>query len=128
MNAKKFLYLFFLFFGGTALGADPAVLSATQKGLALIVAADKGDKEKAEYYIGAGADLNIQNTSGKTALNAAASTGWTRPEIIRLLLEAGADMNITNRAGEKAINLVNPAEGKEGADAYSLLSQWESKP
>jgi len=48
-----------------------------------------------------GADINIRNDHGNTALMYAAEYG--HPEIIRLLLNAGADMKPRDRDNETAL-------------------------
>jgi ankyrin repeat protein len=51
--------------------------------------------------IDAGADLNIQDTAGLTALHRCAR--WNHPEIARMLIDAGADLNIQDTDGWTAL-------------------------
>jgi ankyrin repeat protein len=52
--------------------------------------------------IDAGADLNIQETDGETALYLCAR--WNHPEILGILIDAGADLNIQNVYGWTALH------------------------
>ena len=58
----------------------------------LILAAIFGQKEVAAILIDAGADLELRNNSGGTALHQACF--FCRPEIVELLLNAGADPHL----------------------------------
>ena len=59
---------------------------------ALFVAALRGDLEKVQLLLEAGADVNAAKADGATALFVAAENS-RNSEVVRLLLEAGADMN-----------------------------------
>jgi len=60
----------------------------------LMLAAIYGHTEIARSLIEAGADLELRNNSGGTALHQACF--FCRPEIVKLLLKSGADPNKTN--------------------------------
>ena len=60
----------------------------------LISASVFGKPEIAKALINAGANLNVQNNDGSTALHTAAF--FCRPEIVKMLLDRGADKTIKN--------------------------------
>ncbi len=61
----------------------------------LISATVFGKEDIAKALIDAGADLNIQNNDGSTALHTAAF--FCRPALVKLLLQKGADKTIKNK-------------------------------
>jgi ankyrin repeat protein len=65
----------------------------------LIRAAGKGDWRAVERLLDQGADPNVVDSSGKTALTAAASRGY--PEVVKTLLNAGADLNPDPEKGRR---------------------------
>lgn len=66
----------------------------------LITSVTFGNKAIAEALIDAGADLNLRNNDGATALHAAAF--FCRIEIVQLLIDAKADKNLKNNFGATA--------------------------
>ena len=72
-------------------------------------AADKGDVVEVKRLLAAGADVNAEESKGKTALIEAAS-GFNRVahriEIVKLLLAAGADANAMDDSGMTALHYV----------------------
>lgn len=66
----------------------------------LITAIVFGQKEAASLLINAGADLNIKNNDGSTALHCAAF--FCHPDMVKSLLEKGADASIKNNYGSTA--------------------------
>jgi ankyrin repeat protein len=60
----------------------------------------------------AGADVNLPQEAGWTALHQAAHRGWT--EVVRLLLSRGADRQARNAEGKTPLDMV-PAEAAETA-------------
>ncbi len=78
------------------------ITSDGQKSTPLIVAAAFGQTEAAKALIKAGANLDLQNKDGNTALSTAAFL--CHPEIVKALLEAGADKSIKSNAGTTALD------------------------
>ena len=70
----------------------------------LISATVFGKDDIAKVLIDAGADLNIQNNDGSTALHTAAF--FCRPAMVKLLLEKGADKTIKNKFNATAYESV----------------------
>ena len=62
----------------------------------LIVAASKGDKAVAEYFITHKAKLDAANKHGDTALHRAAYQSHTT--VVELLLNEGTPLNVQNEA------------------------------
>ena len=79
---------------------EPAVASTP-----LISAAVFGKTEIALALIKAGADLNIQNNEGSSALHSAAFL--CRTEIVKALLDNGADKSLKNNYGSTALESVS---------------------
>ena len=55
------------------------------------------------FILGRGADANLQNKTGETALIAAARIGWLEGTRKAEMLRAGATPDLTNRLGETAL-------------------------
>ena len=66
----------------------------------MITACSFGKTEIAKALIDAGADLNLKNNDGSTALITAAFFG--QKEIVKYLLEKGADKTAVNNHGSNA--------------------------
>jgi ankyrin repeat protein len=64
---------------------------------ALEIAASEGHEEAVTLLLDRGADVNLGNSDGETALINAVSQGHT--DIRQLLLERGANINATNYSG-----------------------------
>ena len=73
-------------------------------------------KVELESLIEEGADVNVQDSEGWTALLYASSYGYT--EIAQLLIEAGADVNTRNNKGWTALRY---ASGQENPKIAKLL-------
>ncbi len=68
----------------------------------LLLAAEDGDIEIIEELIELGADANIKDDNGKTALMDAAHEGDI--DVVETLLEAGVDVSLTDRSGFSALH------------------------
>lgn len=78
----------------------------------------------AQFFIGQGAKLNVQNQAGWTPLMYAAAEG--KSEIADMLIQAGADISPRNRDGNDALDVCNDADiGKKIAERKA---QAEDKP
>ena len=78
-----------------------AVQGQRPTGVDLLGRIREGDTARVEMSVRAGADPNMRDQTGSTALMYAAA--FASPEIIRLLLEAGADVKATNQRGSNAL-------------------------
>ncbi|KAK3747914.1 hypothetical protein QZH41_000188 [Actinostola sp. cb2023] len=70
----------------------------------------QGNESELRQLIDAGADINVTNNDGYTALMLAAENG--KDEVVRTLIDAGADVNVTNKYGNTALVLA-AINGKE---------------
>ena len=70
----------------------------------LIEAVGRGNTEQVRELLDAGADINIQDKFGETALMRAAA--WGHTGVMELLIRAGADPGIKNNEGRTAIDLL----------------------
>ncbi|KAL9999862.1 putative ankyrin repeat-containing domain-containing protein [Helianthus debilis subsp. tardiflorus] len=92
--------------------------SADEEGWApLHSAASSGNVEIVKILLDRGADVNLKNDGGRTALHYAASKGWVKvgctplhraastgnSELCELLIEEGADIDAVDRAGQTPI-------------------------
>jgi ankyrin repeat protein len=65
-----------------------------------MLASQMGSAAIVQALIGAGADLNLQNKDGETALMQASEKGHTA--IVQALIEAGADLNLQVKVSDDA--------------------------
>jgi ankyrin repeat protein len=65
----------------------------------------EGHKDIVELLLKAGANVDIQNNKGYTALMWASLSGRKDIEIFKPLLEAGADVNLGDKLGETALTI-----------------------
>jgi ankyrin repeat protein len=84
----------------------------------LISAAVFGKPDIAKVLIDAGADLNVQNNDGSTALHCAAF--FCRPEIVKMLLDKHADKTLKNKYNVTAYENVS-GPFKEMKPAYDMI-------
>ena len=98
-------------------GADPNARSSNAMGVRPIHAA-VAHRDAAEalavlrVLLDAGADVNLPQEAGWTALHQAAHRGWT--DVVRLLLSRGADRQARSAEGKTPLDTV-PAEAAETA-------------
>ena len=69
---------------------------------ALIYAVYKGDLNVVEFYLDNGADMNVQDINGNTALMVARQ----KPKIMKAIIKKGADVSIKNNRGQTALQQV----------------------
>jgi len=67
----------------------------------LALASSKGHVEIVQTLIGAGANVNEENTDGNTALHEASYFGHHK--VVQMLIHAGADVNFCNAYGQSAL-------------------------
>jgi ankyrin repeat protein len=92
---------------------------------ALMIACDNYNLEMVEFLLNSGADPNIQNSSGVTALMIICEFREKRsPQIIKLLLDFGADITLTNDEGKTAMTI---AVEKNYDEAINLLEEQRTK-
>ena len=91
----------------------------------LMVAALFGEQEIVKILIDAGAEVNIQDKDGGTALHGAAFLGY--PQILKDLLAAGANRDIRNNSGATALESVQ-APWAMVAPIYQFLQGIIFKP
>ena len=101
-----------------AAGADPHKYRDRRGWTVLIEAAWRGRDSAVFILIQNGADLNIQNNYGSSALYCAAG-GRGNNKVITTLIEAGADLNIQNKVGKTALH--NAAENGSNEVITALI-------
>jgi ankyrin repeat protein len=88
-------------------GADPAAVVTNGTKLAVInSAAASGNTQMVKLILHAGANPNVQQEGGYTALHSAAHRN--NVEMICALLDAGADISIRTNEGKTAAEMANP--------------------
>src|SRR5579862_7846540 len=98
------------------LGSKAAANVADDRGITpLMYAAEVGSVDTMRLLIDRGADVNVQNAFGSTALMWSVSD----PAKVRLLLDHGADVNIVARSGRTA--LIIAAFTNPSAEVVKLL-------
>lgn len=63
----------------------------------LITAIKNNHEEVVQVLLSAGADANLADSEGLTAMHEAA--GWSKPEVLRALVEVGGDLNVRGPNG-----------------------------
>ncbi len=77
----------------------------------LLEAAARGDLTGVKNLLDQGADINVKNKDGITALMLASADGYK--DIVELLLTQGVDVNAVNNNGETALDLSSYTEIKK---------------
>ena len=88
---------------------------------ALHYASTLGCLEIAELLTSSGADVNITNFNGETALHIAAGSIYSHLEIVQLLLCQGADISIISNGARTALDYASSRGHLEVADC---LRKW----
>lgn len=83
-------------------GANPNQRAGVNDWTPLMHAIHKGQKQSVRALLQHGADVNVRNSNGSTALIEAAGYGYA--EIVAMLLEAGANPEIRDKNGYTALN------------------------
>lgn len=89
------------------------------KDTALILACQHGQVDIAEMLLGKGADVNLQNCYGNSAIHESARHGDT--DLTRLLISEGAIVNTTNNKQSSPLHMFSYSEAKSTAVASILL-------
>ena len=98
-----------------------------------VQAADRGDLKAVQLFLDGGMDCNAQNSSGSTALMAAAKNG--RIDVVNKLLEQKLNLNLQDKQGETALMQAAASNQvavvkvllKKGADAnFQDQSGWSA--
>ncbi len=113
------------------LGANPNVLHA-QDMTAMMCTAKLGTSygwkaavDNCEVLIKGGANVNLANTAGETALMLASEAGNVK--LASLLLSSGADVNAVNKVGDSALSYANRAQENKD-DIVKTLENAGAKP
>ncbi len=88
-----------------------------------VQSADKGDLKAVQLFLEAGMDGNAQDTTGSTALMAAAKNG--RIDVVNKLLEHKLNLNLQDKQGETALEL---AAANNQSDVVKLLLKKNADP
>jgi hypothetical protein len=99
----------------------------SSKQTALMLAAMRNDFDALRALLSHGADVNLQDKYGKTALHNAIA-GKAKPEIFAALIAAGANVNIRDSAGNTPLlELANPHEEYDMlTEDYEPMSIWNN--
>jgi ankyrin repeat protein len=86
-------------------------------------AARTGRAANVRALVNAGADAEVTNSQGKTALLLAAMAPQARVDTLQVLVEAGASLEATDWQGLSALDL---ARQRTDANAADVISYFES--
>lgn len=103
-------------------GAKPDTRSEEGQDTALMRRADAGDGEAVKMLLDKGANVNLQDRLGETALIKAVRSRKTR--IVSMLLEHGAEINIADYTGNNAMDHAKRTRG--GRRLVQLLEKHGS--
>ena len=113
------------------LGANPNVLHA-QDMTAMMYAAKLGTNpgwkaavDNCEVLIKSGANVNLANTAGETALMLASASGNSK--LVALLIKSGAEVNAVNKVGDSALSYASNAPENK-SDIVKALENAGAKP
>jgi ankyrin repeat protein len=114
--------------------AEETDIRKTQRGGALLIAAQQGDLWGIRLLLSAGVDVNTRGTEGLTPLMLATAGGYA--EAVALLLQRGAEPNARDFFGETALTLALQHKHttiaalliKQGADVNVVVAHDDSTP
>ena len=123
-----------------AILASTLSVSAADRDDAFLASARSGDVDRVQPFLADGADANVRDDSGNTALHYAAAFGYT--EMAQILVDAGADVDAQGRIGNTPLHLASQeghsdvvaifidrgadlnAENEFGGTALAFASGW----
>lgn len=91
----------------------------------LIIAAANGDERRVKEMLKDGANPNVQDINGDTALMKAAALKGVGDRLIRILAKYGADLNLQNESGYTALRFASTNDNR--GEVKSLL-QYGANP
>lgn len=91
--------------------------------IASIVLGGRGEQTAAQWLISAGADLNLTNDAGDTALMMTCASGFA--ELALELIGAGADLNCKNVRGETALTIAKVS--RRITDMDGVIAELEAR-
>jgi hypothetical protein len=105
------------------------------KGSPLLLACDKNDETVVKMLISAGANVNLADAEGNTALHFACKKfldhGSFRESPVEMLIKANADPTIRNKKGESPLSFARASKdghAHKSADLVALLEGAANKP
>ena len=85
----------------------------------------KAAVDNCEVLIKSGANVNLANTAGETALMLASASGNSK--LVALLIKSGAEVNAVNKVGDSALSYANNAPENK-SDIVKALENAGAKP
>ena len=82
----------------------------------------KGYTSVVNVLLASGADVNIKNIQGFTAIMMAAGQGYV--EIFQSLMRYEADINAKSDSGQTALKLAKSGLAKSGSEGHFIIVQW----
>lgn len=105
-------------------GTDINAKEPAGGGSPLIVAALYGQNGVVRLLLDRGAEMNLKNKEGSTALHVAAFFG--QPEVVEVLLDKGADTGIRNNYGQTPLEIVSGEWDEKLEGLYKLVAgMWK---
>ena len=94
-------------------GVDVNARGPQANATALHYAVRMGARDTVAALLAAGADPDLQDIAGNTALAEAVSSPKSGPDIVRALIAAGADRTVKNKYGSSPLDNDNLADGMD---------------